>query len=354
MSPKINSHIVRVSALVALSVSLLMFCCRPAHSQSHSHSHTQPPGQRKKILTRVFWQDNETQKLSYADIATTDKWHIDRGWVGGFPEVDPATGELGQMRAEGTNVLVGIAGKQDDAGAKRVTIESGVFEQPHGNHFHWMYSKKPNTMNVSPGTLGAPQSPRMPQIANAGEIIGRVLNIDAKELVAGQDYVSDNQWILLAHNADQQPALAMINSGLPQQQGLVKLPISAAEGLKLSNPKTKISMGKRFAFLFQERVDPASDIQEKLVVVELDPNRDMNFSDARVAKVIPVDASKIGSGRGHHNICFDAYGRFAVFTNPGSGLLSVMTLSDMTVRVRFRVGGAPDRIVAVGAPEHFH
>ena len=79
----------------------------------------------------------------------------------------------------------------------------------------------------------------------------------------------------------------------------------------------------------------------------------MRFNDARVVKTIPVGASLIKDNSGTHQICFDDYGRFAVFTNPGDGTLSVMSLHDLQLRVNFKVGGVPTSIVAVGAPEHF-
>ena len=43
-----------------------------------------------------------------------------------------------------------------------------------------------------------------------------------------------------------------------------------------------------------------------------------------------------------------------VFTEPADGILNVMSLQNLRIVARFRVGGVPDSIVAVGAPEHFH
>ena len=39
---------------------------------------------RPVTITRLFWQDRETAKLSYADLVTTNKWNLNRGWVSGF------------------------------------------------------------------------------------------------------------------------------------------------------------------------------------------------------------------------------------------------------------------------------
>ncbi|MFN8711197.1 MAG: hypothetical protein ACK50J_31375 [Planctomyces sp.] len=132
---------------------------------------------------------------------------------------------------------------------------------------------------------------------------------------------------------------------------VVKLRIPVAEGLQLSTPETTLSMGDRLAFLFQVRIDASGDTQEQLTSVELDPNRDGDLSDARVRKTIPVGASLVN---GHHAISFDAYGRNAVFTEPGEGVLNVLSVQNMQILARFKVGGVPDRVIAIGAPEHFH
>jgi len=419
--------------------------------------------QRKKTITRVFWQDLESGKLAYADLATTDKWHINRGWVQGFPESESQ--QLGPMEQISKTVVVSINSDETTGKGKIVGIDSGVIQQPHGNHFHWIYSSLPQARSVQPFdgaarnamainnqyyfglsdqrfvaadpnqlmqgntnslrtlTAGGEKgciavsnngvgyatwndtegdhagqvdvvnlyNPNAPASSfrigsggisavtvNSGKAFflhdkglswtnvnqqfsanGANQNTPADNPVANSEpgselsgLINERNWVLYTANGEQ-PALCMCNAA-SSQPAVIKLPIPVEQGLRLSAPKTKLSLGKRFAFAFLEREDPGSEVKEQLVVVELDPNRDFDFSDARIAKQIPIDSSKIDGDRGHHQICFDAFGRFAVFTNPGDGLLSVMTLNDLVVRVRFRVGGVPDRIVAVGAPEHFH
>lgn len=431
-----------------------IFMCDLVHGQS----------QRKKIITRVFWQDLESDKLAYADLATTDKWHINRGRVQGFPDTDSSNQQLGPMQQIGKTLMVAVNatnGTDENNKSKLVAIDSGVSERPHGNHSHWEYTSLPQAKNTQPingsvrdamvinnqycfglsnqrYAMADPNQMMFPGAVNAmrmvnaggdngsmaiaangfafatwpdtdGEQAGRVdmlnlmnptstnsfkvgsagisavvansgkvffaheggLSWIGGNQVAGQQnpttrkvlnseteskptqLINQRNWVLYSEGGEQ-PALCMCNA-LLNQPAVIKLPIpDAGSGLRLSAPKTKLSLGKRFAFAFLERTDASSDAQEKLVVFELDPNRDLDFSDARIAKQIPVDASKIKGDRGHHEICFDAFGRFAIFTNPGDGLLSVMTLNDLTVRVRFRVGGVPERVVAVGAAEHFH
>ncbi len=410
---------------------------------------------RKKTITRVFWQDADTQKLSYADLSTTDRWHIKRGWVKGFPDVDSKTQTLGPMVQLGKQLAVAIAGSEK---SQIVRIDSGVAEQPHGNHFHWTYNGTPNaswvvttakplqmatthldafwfghaggfvkvqsnssTGNRNPATAFTGGGEKMTLAItqnslalaghgdSSGDNLGRVdvvnlLNpntgfrsftvskapIDSIAAIHGKAFfgqsdgirfsststwndfttkivdgsktdsqrlapirfAKEKNWLLYTESAGK-PGLCMINAAA-STASVTRLEIPTPSGLRLSTPKTKLSLGKRFAFLFQERTDPESDLQENLIVVSLDPNRDMDFSDAYVVKTMPVGKSKIDGANGHHQICFDAYGRFAIYSDPGDGIISIMTVNDLKVRARFRVGGVPDKIVAVGAPEHFH
>ncbi len=166
-------------------------------------------------------------------------------------------------------------------------------------------------------------------------------------------FTNERNWVLCTTGTGDQSALCLINAEAAQPS-VVKVRIPVADGLRLTTPETVLSLGNRYAFLFQDRTESESDVQEHLTVVELDPNRDRDFSDARVKTTIPVGASKIDGHHGHHSIAFDAFGRNAVFTEPGEGIVNVFSIKDMKVVARFRVGGSPDSIVAIGAQDHFH
>ena len=175
---------------------------------------------------------------------------------------------------------------------------------------------------------------------------------DDKPLRTGA-FVNDRNWVLFTTGKGEQSALCLLNAALTEPK-VQKLKIDTADGLKLTSLRTVLSLGKRYAFVFQDRTDPDSDVQEKLTIIELDPNRDRDYSDARVVKSMHVGASKVDGHHGHHALSFDAYGRYAVFTEPADGIINVMSLQNLQIVARFRVGGVPDSIVAVGAPEHFH
>ena len=165
--------------------------------------------------------------------------------------------------------------------------------------------------------------------------------------------VNERNWVIFTAGTGEASQLCMIDA-VAQSPAVIALPIPVSDGLRLSRPSTVLSLGKRYAFIFQQRVESTNEVQEQLTIVELDPNRDMRFDDARVVKTIPIGSSLIEDNTGSHQICFDDYGRFAVFTNPGDGTLSVISMHDLQLRVNFKVGGVPTEIVAVGAPEHFH
>lgn len=429
---------------------------------------------RTRVMTRIFWQDRDTDQLSYADITTADKWSIKRGWVKGFPKLDTEKQDLVQMKACGGMLMVGVRDHDDGKYQSGwVAIDTGVAEEPHGNHTHWKYTRTPtvktakldtdqgnpahvyvyegqfylandtkngftkaaptdfvqtgvqNVARFFPGggnhiTLaavhntvaysswidgGGPNAGRVdvvdlrqsePKISYSfnlptGVIHGATTNsgkvflapadgvcwvaadtslrqsadsVKVHHLSLGTDAESDRplrtgafensrNWVLFSSGTADQSALCLANAALTEPK-IVKVPVDVADGLKLTTPKTVLSLGKRYAFLFQDRTDPASEVQEQLTIVELDPNRDRDYSDARIKISLPVGASKVEGHSGHHALTFDAYGRYAIFTEPANGIVNVMSLQNFSIVAKFRVGGVPDSIVAVGAPEHHH
>lgn len=429
---------------------------------------------RAKVITRVFWQDRETDKLSYADLVTTNRWSIRRGWVKGFPALDAEKQDLVQMKEVDGVLMVGVRDHEDGKHQSGwVAIDTGVFEEPHGNHTHWKYTRVPGvkqmkldaeqgnpahlyvydrqfylandrrngftkaipsmlkqtassgatafypgggnhiTMAAVSNTVGystwidggGPDAGRVdvvslqskqPEIAYSftlpsGVIHGATYNsgkvffapadgvcwvsadtalrqnaetVKVHHLSLGTDSESDKplrtgafennrNWVLFCTGQAEQSALCLMNAALTEPK-VVRVPIPVADGLKLTSPRTVLSLGRRYALVFQDRTDPDSDVQEKLTIVELDPDRNRDFSDAKVRMSLSVGASKVEGHHGHHGISFDAYGRYAVFTEPGEGILNILSMQNLRVVARFRVGGVPDSIIAVGAPEHFH
>ncbi len=431
---------------------------------------------RTRNMMRIFWQDRDTDQLSWADITASNKWAINRGWISGFPQLDAEKQDLAQMKHHNGVLVVAVRDHQDGKHQSGwVSVDTGVFEEAHGNHSHWKYGSNPkvtgkqmdtdqgnpahlyvydnnfylandkengfsrlqpmllkqaasasggakffpgggghismavvknsvaysswidgdgpNAGRVDVVSLQQSGEPRISYsfqlpsgvihgaIANSGKVFFAPADgicwiaadmalkqtadsVQVNYLSLGQDdeadkplrtgaFTSERNWVLCTTGKGDQSTLCLINAAAVQPS-IVTVKIPVADGLRLTSPKTVLSLGNRYAFLFQDRTDGKSDVQEHLTVVELDPNRDREFSDARVKTTIPVGASKLNGHHGHHAIAFDAFGRYAVFTEPGEGIVNVFSIKDMRVVARFKVGGSPDSIVAVGAQDHFH
>ncbi|WP_145371973.1 YncE family protein [Maioricimonas rarisocia] len=159
-------------------------------------------------------------------------------------------------------------------------------------------------------------------------------------------FANHRNWVLFSTGSADSLALGLIDARAPSEQ-VVKVPIDVADGLSLVTPKVvRTRGGKRYAFLFQDRKE--GDIQEKLTIVDLDPNGDRDFADARVTTTLPVGASKVEGHFGHHGICFAPNGKFAVVTNPGDGTLQVLSLEDLEFEATLQVGGTPSAIGSTG------
>ncbi|MBA2113468.1 YncE family protein [Bremerella alba] len=165
-------------------------------------------------------------------------------------------------------------------------------------------------------------------------------------------FTTHRNWVLCNTGKHDKAALCLIDAAA-QQPSVIKLPIDTPDGLSLTTPATVVtSAGKRYAFLFQDRKE--GDVAEQLVVVDLDPNADRDLSDAKVVKHLPVGPSQVTGHYGHHEIDFDADGRWAVVTNPGSGKLQLLSLNDLEFRGEYEVGGMPTKVLCVGGEQTHH
>jgi len=406
---------------------------------------------REKTIMRVFWQDAASQKLSYANLTASSRWNLRRGWVGGFPQLEASTQSLGEMVAVDGQVFVSVTAADDTAAGGWLCLDSGAFEEPHGNHTHWKYTRTPrvrqselavgrgqtaglmqhNGTVVHADSTGActllttgqmkfggdrglrqltlPQPARFcliegQHLFTAGEkseriatasydisaatrplngsdfpgaqLTGIVYNsgrkfvaydrgiqreisrangrettsLDLQEMV--HEMTSEQDWVLFTCGVGEDTRLCLTRAADPGR-GFVTLPVPGSDGTKPRSLSTKLSLGKRHAFVIQETATAGTPAKEQLVIIRLDPNKDGDFSDATIRQRIDL-GMRPPAPAGNSGLCFDAYGRYAVVSSPAAGVLTVISLSKMSVVARFQVGGAPGRIVGVGAAEHFH
>ena len=159
-------------------------------------------------------------------------------------------------------------------------------------------------------------------------------------------FVNHRNWVLFTTGSADSSALCLLDAEASEPE-VVKLPIDVTDGLSLVTPRVvRTRTAKRYAFLFQDRSE--GDLTEKLTIVDLDPNRDRHFADARVAATLDVGASRVEGHFGHHSVCFDPDGRFACLANPGDGTIWVVSLKNLEVKAKLKVGGTPAALSCIG------
>lgn len=83
-------------------------------------------------------------------------------------------------------------------------------------------------------------------------------------------------------------------------------------------------------------------------VIQLDPNRDGDYSDARLLKRIDVGPSRVEGHGGHHAMVTDAAGRFALISNPGDSSVQILSLADLSPQSTATLSFVPGSVVAIG------
>lgn len=426
-------------------------------------------------VARVLWQNRDTGSLMWGEIHGGEKWIVSASPVKDFPKLDVKKQNLVQMDHAAGMLLVGV--RDNDDGKYQsgwVAVDTGVREEPHGDHSHWKFVSSPSVKSsridtnqgnpahlylyndhfymandtkngftqICPGDLaekpasdcglffsgggnhitmaavdnavcystwidgGGPNMGRVDVVnlkksdgdkaaytfklptgvihgatANSGRVFfapaDGICWVDADTSLSGSAdkvvvnhislgkeegaekpnrtgaFVNHRNWVLFTTGGPEGKSSLCLLDAKAARPVVIKLPIEMKSGLSLVTPEVVLAAGgKRYAFLFQDKKE--GDAQEQLTIVDLDPNGDRDLSDAKIAKSIPVPASKVDGHYGHHSVSFDSEGRLACFTNPGEGTIWVMTLKDLEVRAKTIVGGTPGAIVAIGAPEHKH
>lgn len=165
-------------------------------------------------------------------------------------------------------------------------------------------------------------------------------------------FVNHRNWVMFTTGPDDEPALCLLDASAPKPS-VVQLKIPVEDGLSLVTPEvTMAATGKRYGFVFQDRKEGEGD--EKLTIVDLDPNRDRNFSDATIFKTFNVGPSELEGHYGHHSISVDEDNRLAFISNSGNGQIWVMSLVNLRIIGKYRVGGMPTTLVSVGGEESKH
>ncbi|SMP64239.1 hypothetical protein SAMN06265222_108191 [Neorhodopirellula lusitana] len=101
-----------------------------------------------RTVARIFWQEDADASLRWGDLKKSGKeYSIEEQGVDGFPELDASDQSLVQMVSDEGVILVGVRDQADGTiGSGWVALNSGLTEEPHGDHSHWRYTSAPQVL----------------------------------------------------------------------------------------------------------------------------------------------------------------------------------------------------------------
>lgn len=475
--------IVVVRIIVAGFLGILVCGCQaelasaptPTDSDLPSVSASPTATSSRRILTRIFFQDDEARTLKWADVLDGSPPELGSiQIVADFPTLDADRQSLVQMESAEGLLLIGV--RDDDGGAYQsgwVLVDTGVDAEDHGSHSHWYYHRPPRVRaavldeqqgnpahlycyqdvfylandrlngytRLDPAAVAPDDdAARIRELAafhqgggghitlavtddgfgyaswidrkgdNAGRVDVTALSPTGNTEIAysfhlpyggihGATYNQGKVFLTPADglcwvSAGGEPSLSSESTdvqhlslgdvdGKPRRTGAftnfdrhvafvtgsgadaeLNLIDAAAETLELARVPLDMAEGNRpaglsivrprrsspLAYVFHDHPEDV-DAPNLLTVVELDPNRDGDFTDAQIAQVIEVGRCLVEGHSGHHSIDFDEDRRYAMFTNPSDGTLVLFSLDERTPIGEFTVGGAPSKVLVIGGRE---
>lgn len=104
---------------------------------------------QERTVARLFWQDDDTRQVCSGDLRSNgDAWSLEQTSLAGFPELDPQEQGLVQMVEDEGVLLVGVRDQADGGfGSGWVAVDTGVVEEPHGDHSHWRLQHSPRVLS---------------------------------------------------------------------------------------------------------------------------------------------------------------------------------------------------------------
>ncbi len=441
-------------------------------SVEQQHEKSVKQKKKKQTVCRLFFQDDETKTVKWADIISGETLQMGTpSVIEGFPRLDAEKQNLVQMESSLGTILMGV---RDHAGGENqsgwILLDSGVKEESHGNHTHWYYKKNPQviaskldarqgnpahlycyqgvyylandrnsgytrldpqtfrnqpsqeiktgfhrgggnhiTLAVVDGKTGysswidgegsqkglidvtriLPEGNK--EIAYsftlpAGAIhgvttcTGKVFfapadgicwckadlnplpqnqsNVKVHHLTLGKDeetkkpnrtgaFSTHRNYVLFVSGKGDAARLCLLNAK-SEQPALISVPLNMREGnAPAALEVTRTAWGKRLAFVFHNHPQELEQ-DEYLSIIDLDPDANLDFQDAKLLKQIKVGPSKVEGHYGHHAISFDNAGRYAFWTEPGAGKIRTLSLETLEPGSSFTVSGVPAKLIVMG------
>ncbi|GAB5515015.1 hypothetical protein [Rhodopirellula baltica] len=167
---------------------------------------------------------------------------------------------------------------------------------------------------------------------------------DGKPLRTGA-FATIDQAVVFSSGKAEQSKLCFIDASCDTLK-VQSLSMELASDQSLKTPIVgKGSGGRPIALCFAESKEaPQSD---QLYVVDLDPDGNGDYSDAKARAPIAVGPSQIEGHFGHHDAVFLPRGRQIAVTNPGDASIWVISLSDQSVEAKFECEGMPTSLVSI-------
>lgn len=155
-----------------------------------------------------------------------------------------------------------------------------------------------------------------------------------------------DNYVLCSFGTGENSKLGIINAS-SQVPKVFELNLDANSDLSPSTPKCTVGAnGKKHAWIVLH--SKSNESNDLLRAIELDPNGDNNFDDAKITGSLKLGRSNIQGHSGHHEIAFLPNRRLACISNPGDGSLWLISLNALEVIAKLDVGGAPTRLTAFG------
>ncbi len=164
-------------------------------------------------------------------------------------------------------------------------------------------------------------------------------------------FTNHGKYVLFTTGRDEGSMLVLVDAKAAEPKP-ISVPLAVKKGQRALTPEVAaLPDGRVYAFVFLNPPSADVEVDDELIVLELDPNKDGNYSDAKPIKMMKIGKSAVSGHYGHHDIAFDADRRFAFFTNPGDGTITALSLKTLEPVATFKVGGMPTALLARGGLE---
>jgi hypothetical protein len=163
-------------------------------------------------------------------------------------------------------------------------------------------------------------------------------------------FATHGKLVLCVTGKDESSELVLMDAGTADVKPIT-VKLNGKTGNKPITPEIILAGGKTLLALVAHDHAEGADVKDVCDVINLDPNGDGKFDDAKVVQTIAIGRSAVKGHGGHHSIGFDADGKRAYILNPGDGTVQVIELRTLELKSSFKLPGKPGAMVVVGGED---